>query len=106
MRSTLSKRAADWSHWFEQRRCFFSRRRSDELRERDNTITVGIRFGVKFSSLFERGASGLSQFLNVKGTAPVLVGGDEVLGGADKFWLFLNGRHLRFRSRFRFGNQF
>ena len=51
---------------------------------------------MEFGRLFKAGAGGLGQFLNVEGTAPVLIGGDEVLGGADELLLFLSNGDGRF----------
>ena len=67
---------------------------------------------MEFSRLFKAGAGGLGQFLNVEGTAPVLIGSNEVLGSADELRLLLGGGNGRvgrwsgFGHRFRLGNQF
>ena len=70
---------------------------------------------MEFGRLLKAGAGGLGQFLDVEGPAPVLISGNEVLGGADKLRLFLSdgqgrfgcvGRWNGFRRRFRLGNQF
>ena len=60
---------------------------------------------MELCGLLEARAGGLGQFLNIEGPAPILVGGDEVLSGADELGLFLHG-HFGFRSWFRLGNQF
>ena len=47
---------------------------------------------------------GLRKFLNVKGAAPVLIGGDEVFSSAHELGFFRGG--FRRRNRLRFGDQF
>ena len=104
--STLAERPSDGRHRFGQARCFLCRRGGDELGQGDDPVAVSIGLSMEFGRLFKAGAGGLGQFLNVEGTASVLIGGNEVLGSADKLRLFLSdgdgcvGRWSDFGHRF------
>ena len=93
LRSTLTERTSNGRHRFGQARCFLRRWRSDEFGQGDDPITVGVGLGMEFCRLFEGGAGGLGQFLDVEGPAPVLICGDEMLGSAHELGLFLSDRH-------------
>jgi hypothetical protein len=43
---------------------------------------------MEFGGLFNGGPGRTGEFFNVQGTATVFIGGDEVLGCADKLFLF------------------
>lgn len=93
-RSTLSQGATNGRNWFWQRSGFFCGRRSDEFRERDNSITVGVGLGVKRSSLIEVGTGGLSQLLDVQGPTAITISRNEMFRCTDEFRFI-----IRFYSR-------
>ena len=109
---TLAERPPNGRHRFGQARCFLCRWRGDEFGQGDDPIPVGVGLSMEFGRFFKTGAGGLSQFLNVEGTASVLISGNEVLGSADELRLFLSGGYVRVRRRnalgrrFGLGNQF